>query len=93
MVRLFLFDLCRWFAPGERRLRAQCMREAARIPPELRPDMGLSDARMADLARAQARAMLARRREAESRRLLAAMDRMARARGFPGLRWSRGGEP
>lgn len=88
MIRLLLFDLRRRFAPAERRLRSACLREVARIPPALRPDMGLSEARMADLAEAHVRSVLAARREAEARELLAALDRMARARGFPGLCWS-----
>lgn len=93
MLGLFFFDLRRWFAPTARRLRSDCFSQTARIPPELRPDMGLSDARRADLAEAQLRAALAARQVDEASRLLRVLNRMARSRGFPPLRWRSGGAP
>ena len=87
MLQLALFDLRRRLAPDARRLRAACLRQLAGIPPDLRPDMGISDARLIDLAEAQAAQALADRRAAEARHLLAALNRIARRRGFPPLRW------
>lgn len=88
MLQLLLFDLRRRFAPGVRRLRADARRAAAEIPAGLRSDLGLSDARLADLIRAQAAECLARRREEEADRLLAALNCIARRRRFARLRWS-----
>lgn len=90
MVRLFFFDLRCRFAPTMRRLRSGYLRDLAEIPAALQPDMGLSDARLADLAEAQARADLAARRADEARRLLRILNRIAQSRGFPPLRWKSG---
>lgn len=87
MLRLLLFDLTRRFAPDARRLHAAALADLGTVPPELRTDIGLSDARLADAAWAQAQRTIAARRADEGQRLLGVLDRIARRRGFPGLRW------
>ncbi|TVS07095.1 MAG: hypothetical protein EA407_00290 [Rhodobacteraceae bacterium] len=92
MIRLLLFDLFRLFAPGGRRLRSAAVDDLASIPPGLRSDMGMSDARLADELRARVCSVVAARREEEARRLLEILNGIARKRGFPKLRWrSEGG--
>lgn len=87
MMRLLLFDLCCSLAPGPRGLQARVLRELASIPRDLRSDMGLSDARLADVARNHLRAAMAAQRAEEARRLLDLLNRIARKRGFPALCW------
>lgn len=87
MVRLLLFDLCRWLAPGRARLRSAVLSDLAAIPTELRADMGMTDARFADVVHAQVCAGVAARRADEARRLLDLLNRIARKRGFPRVRW------
>ena len=87
MLRLFLFDLCRWFAASERSLRSAAVEDLATIPPDLRADMGLSDARLLDHAHAQARSLTAARHARNAEVLLDVLNRIARKRGFPSVRW------
>lgn len=92
MIRLLLFDLSRLFAPGARSYRSAALDDLASIPPELRSDMGMSDARLADELRARVSSGIAARHEDEARRLLEILNWIARKRGFSGLRWrSEGG--
>ena len=87
MLRLFLFDLCRHFAASERSLRAAAVRDLAAIPAELRADIGLSDARLVDHADTQARSIRAAREARNAQALLDVLNRIARKRGFPRMRW------
>jgi len=87
MLRLFLFDLRRRFAASERSLRSAAIRDLAAIPAELRADMGLSDARLVDHADRQARSLTAARHARNAQALLDVLNRIARKRGFPRLRW------
>lgn len=87
MLRLFLFDLCCRFAASDRSLRAAILRDLATIPADLRGDMGLSDARLVDHAHAQVRVLTAARHARNADALLDVLNRIARRRGFPMLRW------
>lgn len=87
MLRLFLFDLCRRFVASEQSLRAAAVRDLTAIPAELRADMGLSDARLVDHADAQVRSLIAARDARNEQALLDVLNRIARKRGFPRMRW------
>ncbi|MCC5963413.1 MAG: hypothetical protein JJU09_09820 [Rhodobacteraceae bacterium] len=92
MIRLLLFDLFHLVAPSARSLRSAAVDDLASIPPELRSDIGMTDARLADEMHARVCSAIAARREEEARRLLEILNRIARNRGFPKLRWrSEGG--
>lgn len=93
MLRLLLFDLRRLFAPRAGSLQAAACGDLAGAPPELRSDMGLSDARLADEVQAQVCSALAARHADEARRLRDVLDRIARKRGFSGVRWRSEGMP
>lgn len=87
MLRLFLFDLCRRFAVSERSLRSAALEDLASIPANLRADMGLNDARLVDQADAQVRSLTAARHARSAEVLLDVLNRIARKRGFPSVRW------
>ena len=87
MIRLLLFDLSCRLAPGQQRLRADALDELAKIPRDLRSDIDMSDARLADEVHAAAYARAAARREDEARRLLEILNRIAHKRGFSTLHW------
>lgn len=92
MIRLLLFDLSRWFAPSARSLRATALDDFAAIPPELRSDIGMTDARLADELHARVCAAVAAQRDDDARRLLEILNGMACRRGFPKLCWRSEGE-
>ena len=87
MLRLFLFDLCRRFTASERSLRSATIKDLATIPADLRADMGLSDARLVDHAHSQVRSLTAARRARDAQALLEVLNRIARKRGCPKVRW------
>ena len=87
MIRLLLFDLFRLFAPGTRRMRSAAVDDLSSVPAELRSDIGMTDARLADEMHARVCSAVAARREEEARSLLEILNRIARKRGFPKLRW------
>ena len=92
MIRLLLFDLSRLFAPSARSMRSTAIDDLSSIPAELRSDIGMTEARLADEMHARVCSAVAARREEEARRLLEILNRIARKRGFPKLRWrSEGG--
>lgn len=68
-------------------MRVMAQHAIAAVPPTLRADVGLGDARMADLVDEQVSADRAAQRVRDARRLLHIVNRIAARRGFPRLRW------
>lgn len=74
-------------------MRVTMQRAIAALPPPLRADVGLGDARLADLVGEQVRADRAARRARDARRLLHLVNRIATRRGVPRVRWRVDSDP